>query len=526
MKDDTGLPQPGDVVGGKYRVARAIGAGGMGTVFKATHEVTHKTVALKWLRPKFAAEPLALKRFIREAQASARIRHPNVVDIYDVEEQEGCVFLVLELLEGETLRSILQRATLGIGESLALLVPAMRGVAAAHAQGVVHRDIKPDNLFITKHPDHPEIRVPKVLDFGISKVAADTPLAEGTLTATGATLGTPHYMSLEQLQGEPIDIRSDIYAFGVVLYECLTGKRPFDSENFSAIVIKVATETPTDPILLRPDLPPALRDVILKAMARHREDRYQSIQELIDALLPFISEKQALINQSIDKINIPVQLEQQPQPDSEMFTKTSRRKRESIPSKGASNTRWALVAVALVALTGGALWLFPPALESSESSESRPAETKHESVPKSTSARPPSAVPTSNPVDPIREPQVRESAARAQADPPALPKGADSPPSSRVVKASRFKSGWVYLGNHDGGKWVTRFFNGWTGALPPIDAKITARGRSFVRSATPDEIGRLAGIMTTIGKDNPVEVLEVVRWFGGRYVWARVRPAW
>ena len=99
MKDDTGLPQPGDVVGGKYRVECAIGAGGMGTVFKATHEVTHKIVALKWLRPKFAAEPLALKRFIREAQASARIRHPNVVDIYDVEEQDGCVFLVLELLE-------------------------------------------------------------------------------------------------------------------------------------------------------------------------------------------------------------------------------------------------------------------------------------------------------------------------------------------------------------------------------------------------------------------------------------------
>ncbi len=275
-------------MGGKYRVEHAIGAGGMGAVFRAVHQVSGKPVALKWLRPRLAGEPVAMKRFIREAQASARIRHPNVVDIYDVEEGEGHAFLVLELLEGESLRQVLRRGRLQVNECLALLLPAMRGVAAAHAQGVIHRDIKPDNIFITADASRPGQRVPKVVDFGISKVAADNPLAEGTLTATGATLGTPHYMSLEQLQGDQVDTRSDIYAFGVVLYECLTGKRPFDSENFSAIVIKVATETPVDPLRLRPELPPGLGDVILKAMARHSRDRYRPVQELIDALLPFL----------------------------------------------------------------------------------------------------------------------------------------------------------------------------------------------------------------------------------------------
>src|SRR5262245_41166544 len=161
----------------------------MGAVYKATHARTGQAVALKWLRPKLAAEPRAAERFIREAQASARIRHPNVVDIYGIEEQDGRAFLVFELLEGETLRDLLRQRRLGIAECLALLVPAMRGVAAAHAQGVVHRDIKPDNVFVTRDPDDPQRFIPKVLDFGISKVAADSPLVEGTLTATGAMLG-------------------------------------------------------------------------------------------------------------------------------------------------------------------------------------------------------------------------------------------------------------------------------------------------------------------------------------------------
>ncbi|MDD9938766.1 MAG: serine/threonine-protein kinase, partial [Myxococcales bacterium] len=267
------LPSPGEVVAAKYRVEAAIGAGGMGAVYRARHERTGKAVALKWLQPELARQERAAKRFIREARASARIRHPNVVDIYDVEEQDGHAFLVMELLEGETLRDLLRARRLSIDECLALLVPAMRGVAAAHARGVVHRDIKPDNLFIARHADDAQRSVPKVLDFGISKVAADTPLAEGTLTATGAILGTPHYMSLEQLQGEEVDARSDIYAFGVVLYECLVGERPFDGESFSAIVVKVATETPVDPCKARPELPAGPRDVVLNAMARAREAR-------------------------------------------------------------------------------------------------------------------------------------------------------------------------------------------------------------------------------------------------------------
>jgi serine/threonine-protein kinase len=503
VSDEPGLPQPGDVVAGKYRVERALGAGGMGAVYRATHTISGKAVALKWLRPKLAAEPRAMLRFIREAQASARIRHPNVVDIYGVEEQDGKAFLVFELLEGETLRDVLRRGVLDAGECLALLLPAMRGVAAAHAQGVVHRDIKPENLFITRDPDDPARAIPKVLDFGISKVAADSALVDGTLTATGATLGTPHYMSLEQLQGAEIDERSDVYAFGVVLYECLTGRRPFESETFAAIVVKAATETPADPRLLRPELPPALRDVVLKAMARACDERYQTLQALIAALRPFAPPAHAhVVTHAAFKPSAAAAESRAVSLDAadRALATVSSAREDSVsapPPRRTTRARWTLVASALLLATGTGSWLWSARLPSSQLKLTTPASTTAAPTGSATTASPPTT-------------------------PPPAP-GADLPALDRNAKASRFEGGWVYLGDHTGGQWKRRYFDGWSGDLPALGAKLNARGRSYVRAAPPDPLGSLAAIRTTIGPEDTLELLELSRWQGGRYLWARVR---
>ncbi|HMI90519.1 MAG TPA: serine/threonine-protein kinase, partial [Polyangiales bacterium] len=504
---EPGLPQPGDVVAGKYRVERALGAGGMGAVYRATHTVSGQAVALKWLRPKLAAEPRAALRLIREAQASARIRHPNVVDIYGVEEQDGKAFLVFELLEGETLREVLRRGQLGVEECLALLLPALRGVAAAHAQGVVHRDIKPENLFVTRDPDDPTRAIPKVLDFGISKLAADSPLVEGTLTATGATLGTPHYMSLEQLQGAEIDSRTDVYAFGVVLYECLTGRRPFESDSFAAIVVKAATETPLDPRLLRPELPAALCAVVLRAMARTREDRYPSVLALIDALLPF-----ATAARSPTQAQPSAELQPATSAERAAPTRSSARGERSTPTpptptSPTPRTRWAFAAGTLLVAVGAGSWLWSAWPSSSQLKSASPVNA-----------------PTSAPAA-EREPASAAESSPSAAGAPARGVGADEPPPERSPKPSKFTSGWVYLGEHASGTWNRRYFDGWSGDLPARGAKLKARGRSYVRAALPDLTGALAEIRTTLGPDNRVELLELARWQGGRYVWARVRPA-
>ena len=278
-------PDVGSLLAQKYRVLRRIGEGGMGVVVEAENTLTGKRVAIKWMHPQVAARPDALERFMREARASARVRHPNVVDVYDVVQDPSGVFLVMELLEGEPLSMLLDRGGVPAYEVIGLLVEAMRGVAAAHRQGIVHRDIKPDNIFLAREPDRP-IRTPKVLDFGISKLNdANERL---TLTATGATLGTPLYMSYEQLAGaKDVDARSDIYAFGVILYEALAGQPPYVAHSFPELIVKLVNQPPTPLREVRPDIPVALESLVASAMARERERRPASLEALIRALEPY-----------------------------------------------------------------------------------------------------------------------------------------------------------------------------------------------------------------------------------------------
>ena len=236
------MPEIGELLAAKYRVLSLLGAGGMGSVYRAENVLTGKQVALKWMHPQFAESPDAAERLIREARAASKLSHPNVVDVYDVIRDDKTLFLVVELLHGESLRDYLRkRVRPPMHELIGLLLGAMAGVAAAHAQGVIHRDLKPDNIFLLHVPGMPQ-PIAKVVDFGIAKMAE---IRGATLTQTGAAIGTPVYMSFEQLRGDrDVDHRTDVYAFGVMLYEAFVGHAPFTAatldEKLNKILEKMA----------------------------------------------------------------------------------------------------------------------------------------------------------------------------------------------------------------------------------------------------------------------------------------------
>jgi serine/threonine-protein kinase len=277
--------RPGDVIAHKYEVLRLLGQGGMGAVFEARHTIIEKSVALKWLHTDGAPDPDAMHRLIREARAAGRIHHPNVVAIHDVGEHQGSLFLVMEYLRGKSLDALLADGSLSPTEALTLLLPAMRGVHAAHERGVLHRDLKPANLFICKDDgQHP---VAKVLDFGVSKIM-DARFDEAASTQTGAQLGTPAYMSPEQLRGDKtIDRRVDVYSFGVILYRIFAGRLPFTAASASGLAIKAATTDAPPLFAVNPELPRALSQIVARAMARNRDDRFEDMQTLVAALEPF-----------------------------------------------------------------------------------------------------------------------------------------------------------------------------------------------------------------------------------------------
>jgi serine/threonine protein kinase len=280
----------GAVIAGRFHLDRRIGEGGMGVVWAATHMVTRKPVALKMLKPERAADPALRQRFIREARAVCAVQHPNIVEIHDVlETEDGSPVMVMDLLHGESLGQRLDRETrLPAGEVARLMLPVVSAVGTAHAAGVVHRDLKPDNIFLAEEGDG-TLSV-KVLDFGIAKVLATETdaAATGGLTGTGAMLGTPYYMAPEQIFGErDIDHRADIWAIGVILYECLSGRRPTQAENIGQI-LKVITTDGIPPLdLVAPDVPVDLARLVRRMLMRDRAARPQSLSEVQAALRRF-----------------------------------------------------------------------------------------------------------------------------------------------------------------------------------------------------------------------------------------------
>lgn len=280
------FPSPGETIAGKYEIERMLGQGGMGAVFSAQNRLTGRRVALKWLLPD-KATAVTRERLEREARIATSVRHPNVVDVLDMCEHEGGLFIVMEYLQGDSLAMLLEeRGHLEPEELIGLLMPTLRGVQAAHDAGIIHRDLKPDNILLCDMPSGELL--PKVLDFGISKTLSDDSPLRASLTSTGALIGTPHFMALEQVDGSgDIDVRTDVYAFGVMLYLGLTGQLPFDGENIGELVLKIGTRSAIAPRDLQPSIPPALEQIVLKAMARRREERYCSVTELALALEPF-----------------------------------------------------------------------------------------------------------------------------------------------------------------------------------------------------------------------------------------------
>ena len=283
--EGTGLPAIGDEIAGKYRVESVLGQGGMGAVYAARNMLTGKRVAIKWLLPEHAAS-VTRDRLLREAQIASSIDHPNVVDIYDVGEHQGGLFLVMEYLRGRPLSEVLaERGRLDPDELIALLVPAMRGVHAAHLAGVIHRDLKPENIILSESDGQ---IVPKVLDFGVSKTVGASAVPASSLTRTGALVGTPHYMALEQVDGSnAIDTRTDVYAFGVLLYRALTGHFPFDGSTLGEVILKIGTKEAVPLRMLRPELPAGLDAVVLRALARDRHKRFKDLEEFARELMPF-----------------------------------------------------------------------------------------------------------------------------------------------------------------------------------------------------------------------------------------------
>jgi serine/threonine-protein kinase len=284
-------PEAGQVVGGKYRLLRGLGEGGMGAVYEAENIGSGKRVAIKRLHPHLLADPSSVERFVREARVASRVRHPNVVDLYDVDRDAHGPFLVMEMLEGEPLSTYLQRGQFGVGEMLALISGAMRGAAAAHRKGIVHRDIKPENIFLAREAEEGPV-TPKVLDFGISKLLVPD-AGEVKLTKTGALFGTPMYMCYEQLAGATdLDARADVYSFGVILYEALTGHHPYDAYSFPQLIARFATSEPVPARRHRPDLPEALERVVMSALYKDRTLRTSSLDALIAAVRPFLHERE------------------------------------------------------------------------------------------------------------------------------------------------------------------------------------------------------------------------------------------
>lgn len=264
----------GKLLGGRYEIIEKIGTGGMATVYKAKCLVLKRFVAVKVLRDEFTTDEEFIKRFNVEAQAVASLTHPNIVSVYDVGHEGNLYYIVMELVKGKTLKEIIvEDGALGWKWSVKIAMQIASALETAHRNNIVHRDIKPHNIIIT------EDGVAKVTDFGIAKAVSNS-----TITAFGTTIGSVHYFSPEHARGGFTDARSDLYSLGVVMYEMVTGRVPFDSDTPVSVALKHMQEEPIEPIKIKSELPQSVNDIIMKAMRKDANERYQSATEMIKDL--------------------------------------------------------------------------------------------------------------------------------------------------------------------------------------------------------------------------------------------------
>jgi serine/threonine protein kinase/tetratricopeptide (TPR) repeat protein len=264
---------PGGVFAGRYQIIEELGRGGMGVVYKAVDNKLKRTVALKFLPFEWTYDAQAKERFVREAQAAAALDHPNICTVHEIDEAEGRMFISMAFVEGESLKAKTGRGLLKVDEALGLGMQVAEGLREAHKKGVIHRDIKSANIMVT------ESGQAKIMDFGLARVRGST-----LLTREGMTMGTIAYMSPEQARGEAVDHRSDIWSLGVVLYEMLSGRLPFPGEHDQAVVYAILKEQPKPLSAVRPEIPESIEHVVGKALEKNPDQRYQSVEELIDDL--------------------------------------------------------------------------------------------------------------------------------------------------------------------------------------------------------------------------------------------------
>ena len=270
--------------GGRYQVIERVGLGGMAEVYRARDELLGREVAVKVLNDKLSGDKSFVERFRREAQAAANLSHPNIVSLYDYGSDEGANFIVMELIDGRGLEQIISEEGRLLPERAAEMASDVaRALERAHATGLVHRDIKPSNIMITSYGQT------KVTDFGIARAIGD---GDQTMTQTGMVIGTASYLSPEQAQGNPVDARSDVYALGCVLYEMLTGGPPFKGDTPLSIAYKHVREDAEKPSAFNPDVPPALDAIVMKALAKNADNRYQTAREMREDLQRFMAGEQ------------------------------------------------------------------------------------------------------------------------------------------------------------------------------------------------------------------------------------------
>src|SRR5215472_1307644 len=266
-----------------YRIIEKLGAGGMGVVYKAEDTRLHRFVALKFLPDNLAQDARALDRFRSEARAASALNHPGICTIYDIAEQDGRAFIAMEFIDGETLRSHIEEQALPLDELLTLGIQIADALDTAHSEGIIHRDIKPTNIFVNKRGQA------KVLDFGLAKLVPKgiagsstgcTDSEPDSTSIVGIISGTPSYMSPEQVRGDYLDHRSDIFSLGLLLYEMATGRQAFGGNSGGMIIEAVLTRSPVSARSINPQIPPGLEEIINKALHKDRDQRYQQAAEI------------------------------------------------------------------------------------------------------------------------------------------------------------------------------------------------------------------------------------------------------
>jgi len=266
----------GSFIAGKYRIVEKLGEGGMGVVYKAEDTRLKRTVALKFLPPDLTGDPEAKERFFREAQAAAALSHPNICTIHEIDEEEGEAFIAMEYIEGQSLQERVKKEPLDLQEALEIAIQAAKGLNEAHKKGIIHRDIKPGNIMLTTKGQA------KVMDFGLAKM-----LGESLITREAKTMGTVAYMSPEQVRGEPVDHRTDIWSFGVVLYEIISGELPFKGEKDASLMYSIVHEEQMPIKSIRPDIPAEFERIINLALKKDPDFRYQSPTEMLKDLINY-----------------------------------------------------------------------------------------------------------------------------------------------------------------------------------------------------------------------------------------------